>query len=155
MLGFASECNRMRGIMSDNMKIGPAGIGLCGALIGAGFGYFGAPYKYDLQQIITQDDAVFKQVFTEDVFQKAPEKLKEIVNARETIAKAKANGTFEVSRAGFCSNSDLIKAYGSVKEFIPKARGYAALAGALILGLLTLGMGFLFFDSGNNNKPCT
>lgn len=141
--------------MSDSMKIGPAGVGLCGALAGGALGYFGAPYKYELQQIITQDDAAFKQVFTDDVFQKSQgikkTALDKIVKARETMAKAKANGTFD-AELGESLCPELKKAYDSVKESIPKVRGQSMLAGALILGLLTLGVSFLFVDSGKYKK---
>ena len=137
--------------MSDNMTIGPAGVGLGGAIIGGAFGFLGAPYKYDLQQIITLDEPAFKQVFTSDVFLKSKgfkkDALDKIVNAREVLIKGKTNGASTVKLGELLANPELLKAYNSVKEFIPKARGYSALAGAFILGLLTTGVSFLFFDS--------
>jgi len=142
--------------MSDNMTISPAYAGFGGAITGAVLGYLGAPRKYDLQQIITHDEAVFKQVFTDDVFQNVQgikkTALDSIVKARNTLIEAKRKGNFEAKLGECLYNAELSKNYSSVKDFIPKSRGGSTLAGAVALGLLAFGIRLIFWDIGEPQK---
>lgn len=141
---------------SRDLSISPAAVGASCAVVGAGLGYWSAPEKYNLRQLLTQDPDVFEKVIKKTALDKANNVQKNayqsIVDARKTVAEAVKNNKGDEKVTELLKSEDLKNSFKDLRKFIPKARVQTMIIGAAVLGVLGALARIVFGDNTPKTK---
>jgi len=127
--------------MSQNMTVTPAQSGVAGAAMGAGIGYFAAPPKYNLAQLIKQEPDIFQRIFPESIRDSLPQQKPAILNieaAQTKFRKALNEGKARNVMNELLQEENLHADYKSIKKSLPKSRANSAIIWAVLAGFLAV-----------------
>jgi len=127
--------------MSENITVTPAQYGVAGAVLGTGIGYFAAPPKYNLVQLIKQEPDIFQRTFPESIRDSLPQQKPAILNieaAQTKFRKAINEGRAKQVVNELLQDKDLQADYKSIKKLLPKARENSAVIWAILIGFLAI-----------------
>ncbi|MDR1168980.1 MAG: hypothetical protein LBK53_08875 [Heliobacteriaceae bacterium] len=116
-------------------SLSPAWVGVFAAAIGGGAGYAVAPGRYNLQDLLTQNQDTFKKTFSDDVMKFVSDSGKQSVN-KITEARKVLDGGADIAK--MLKDKTLKADYKNIKGLLPNAKIYAAVIGALAAGLIAM-----------------
>lgn len=139
--------------MSQSVSsVSPAEVGGISMVLGAGIGYAFAPEKYNLEQLLTQKPDVFEKVISKKVVAGSTEynsAYKAITDARKSLVSAAKNNKLETKIAELIRAPKLEKAYGTLRELLPKARVQNAVLVGVVAGIMGTFTKILFGSPNN------